>query len=266
MRRKETIKVKIVKEKVLDMDDWRAYKISHTVEIENDAEKTKTLIIEFENKRRVLSTREGFKEVKYVGNHSVPVPFWDKVHNYKDYESHVLNEIGIKKEDIALLSTGANMDNLAVAKEEFDEFYVIAFTTAGAKYNAIRLGDEEADYIEKDFKTYKIVDGKLIPKEKVGTVNIILITNANLTDGAMVRAIITITEAKTNAFQELNIRSTKHPELLATGTGTDNVVVVKGFGRGVDYTGGHTKMGEMIAKAVKRSVIEALIKQDGIKK
>ena len=251
-------------EKVLEMDDWKAYKIPHTVEIDGMVENTKTLIIEFENKRRVLSTREGFKEVKFVGNHSIPVPFWDKVHNYKDYESQVLKKIGIKKEDIALLSTGANMDNLAVAKEEFDEFYVVTFTTAGAKYNAIRLGDEEADYIEKDFKTYKIIDGKIVPKDEVGTVNIILITNANLTDGAMARAIITITEAKTNAFQELNIRSTKHPELLATGTGTDNIIVVKGFGRGVDYTGGHTKMGEMIAKAVKRSVIEALIKQDGI--
>ena len=252
-------------EKVLEMDDWKAYKIPHTVEIDDMVENTKTLVIEFENRRRVLSTREGFKEVKYVGNHSIPVPFWDKVHNYKDYESQVLNKIGIKKEDIALLSTGANMDNLAVAKEEFDEFYVVALTTAGAKHNAIRLGDEEADYIEKDFKTYKIVDGKIVPKEEIGTVNIILITNANLTDGAMARAIITITEAKTNAFQELNIRSTKHPELQATGTGTDNIVVVKGFGRGVDYTGGHTKMGEMIAKAVKRSVIEALIKQDEIK-
>lgn len=247
------------------MDDWKAYKIPHTVEIDGMVEETKTLIIEFKNKRKVLSTREGFKEVKYVGNHSIPVPFWDKVHNYKDYENQVLNKIGIKKEDIALLSTGANMDNLAVAKEEFDEFYVVAFTTAGAKHNAIRLGDEEADYIEKDFKTYKIVDGKIVPKEEIGTVNIILITNANLTDGAMARAIITITEAKTNAFQELNIRSTKHPELQATGTGTDNIVVVKGFGSGVDYTGGHTKMGEMIAKAVKRSVIEALIKQDKIK-
>ena len=255
----------MITEEVLKFDDLKAYKIPHTVEIGEESEPTKTLVIEFGKKRKVLSTMEGFKIVKFVGNHSIPVPFWDKVHNYKDYESQVLNKIGIKKEDIALLSTGANMDNLAVAKEEFDEFYVVALTTAGAKHNAIRLGDEEADYIEKDFKTYKIVDGKIVPKEEVGTVNIILITNANLTDGAMARAIITITEAKTNAFQELNIRSTKHPELQATGTGTDNIVVVKGFGRGVDYTGGHTKMGEMIAKAVKRSVIEALIKQDGIK-
>ena len=253
------------KENVLKMDDWNAYKIPHTVEIEDESEPTKTLVIEFEKKRKVLSTREGFKTVNFVGNHSIPVPFWDKVHNYKDYEKQVLGKIDIKKEDIALLSTGANMDNLAVAKEEFDEFYTIAFTTAGAKFNAIRLGDEEADYIEKDFKTYKIVDGKLIPKEEIGTVNIIVITNANLTDGALARAIITITEAKTNAFQELNIKSTKHPELQATGTGTDNIVVVGGFGKKMDYTGGHTKIGEMIAKCVKRSVKEALIKQDELR-
>ncbi len=263
---KRTFKVIYMEiENVLSMDDWKAYKVPHNVEVDGLVERTKTLIIEFEKRRRVLSTKEGFKVVKYVGNHSIPEVFWDKVHHYKDYIRKVLETIGIKKEDIALLSTGANMDNLAVAKEEFDEFYVVAFTTAGAKYNAIRLGDEEADYIEKDFKTYKIVNGKIFPKENIGTVNIILITNANLTDGAMARAIITITEAKTNAFQELNIRSTKHPELLATGTGTDNIIVVKGFGKGVDYTGGHTKMGEMIAKVVKKSVIEALIKQDNIK-
>ncbi|WP_292460445.1 adenosylcobinamide amidohydrolase [Methanothermococcus sp.] len=249
-------------ENIYKLEDWRALKIPHTVKIGDESEPTKTLVIEFNKNRKVLSTREGFKTVKYVGNNSIPVPFWDKVHNYKDYEKQVLKKIVIDKKDIALLSTGANMDNLAVAKEEFDEFYTIAFTTAGAKFNAIRLGDEEADYIEKDFKTYKIVNGKLVEKEKVGTVNIILITNADLTDGAMARAIITITEAKTNAFQELNIKSTKYPELQATGTGTDNIIVVKGFGKKADYTGGHTKLGEMIAKCVKKSVKEALIKQD----
>ncbi|WP_421077259.1 adenosylcobinamide amidohydrolase [Methanothermococcus sp. Ax23] len=253
-------------ENIYKLDNWRALKIPHTVEIGDESEPTKTLMIEFNKNRKVLSTREGFKTVKYVGNNSIPVLFWDKVHSYKDYEKQVLEKIGINEKDIALLSTGANMDNLAVAKEEFDEFYTIAFTTAGAKFNAIRLGDEEADYIEKDFKTYKIVNGKLVEKEKVGTVNIILITNADLTDGAMARAIITITEAKTNAFQELNIKSTKYPELQATGTGTDNIIVVKGFGKKADYTGGHTKLGEMIAKCVKRSVREALIKQDELTK
>ncbi|MBW9222531.1 adenosylcobinamide amidohydrolase [Methanothermococcus sp. SCGC AD-155-C09] len=251
-----------MEEEIYNLEDWRALKIRHTVEVDGESEETKTLLIKFNRDRRVLSSWEGFKIVKYVGNNSIPVPFWDKVHNYKDYRKGVLSKIGVSGEDIALLSTGANMDNLAIAREDFDEYYVVAFTTAGAKYNAVRLGDEEADYIEKDFKTYRVVNGKVIEKEKTGTVNIILITNANLTDGAMVKSIITITEAKTNVFQELDIRSTKHPELQATGTGTDNIIVVKGYGRGAHYTGGHTKLGEMIAKVVKRSVREALIKQD----
>ncbi|MBW9223659.1 adenosylcobinamide amidohydrolase [Methanothermococcus sp. SCGC AD-155-E23] len=244
-------------EEIYRLDDWRAMKIKHTVEIGEESLETKTLLIEFGKRRKVLSTWEGFKVVKYVANTSIPKPFWDKVHNYGEYREMVIRKLGVREEDIALLSTGADMDNLAIAKEEFDEFYVVAFTTAGAKYNAVRLGDEESDYIEKDFKTYRI---------NVGTVNIILVTNANLTDGAMARSIITITEAKTNVFQELDIRSTRHPELQATGTGTDNVIVVKGFGRRVQYTGGHTKLGEMIARAVKRSVREALIKQDKIRR
>ncbi|WP_201763958.1 adenosylcobinamide amidohydrolase [Methanocaldococcus villosus] len=248
------------------MDDFEAKVVRHNVDVFGKVMEAKTLLVEFERRRRVLSTKEGFKNVKYVANHSLPD--WRRIHryNYKDYLKRVLDSLKIDEKDIAILTTAADMDNLAIAIEKFDEFYVVALTTAGAKDNAIRLGDEEADYIEKDFRTYKIEGDKLIPLEKYGTVNIIVITNADLTDGAMARAIITITEAKTNAFQELDVRSTKHPELLATGTGTDNVIVVKGFGRKVDYTGGHTKMGEMIAKAVKRSVIEALIKQDKIYK
>lgn len=233
------------------MDDWKCYTVEHAAELEGIVEHTKTLIIEFRKRRRVISTREGFKNVKYVGNHSIPEIFWDKIHEYTEYEGMVINKLGIKREEMALLSTGVKMENLAISVERFEDLYVAAFVTAGAKGNAIRLGDEEADYIEKDFKTYK-----------VGTVNIILITNADLTDGAMARAIITVTEAKTNAFQVLDIRSTKRPELQATGTGTDNVIIVKGFGYKVNYTGGHTKIGELMAKAVKRAVIEALIKQD----
>ncbi len=250
-------------EEVLKIDDIKVYKVPHISEIDNEKEPAKTLIVEFEKERKVLSTGDGIKIVKYVGNSSIPEPFWEKVHNYKNYKKQVFEKINISEENIALLSTGASMDNLAVAKMEFDEYYFIALTTAGAKYNAIRLGDEEADYIEKDLETYKILENGTLQKiEKTGTVNIILITNANLTEGAMAKAIITITEAKTNVFQELDIRSTKKPHLQATGTGTDSVIVVGGYGKKVGYTGGHSKIGELIAKVVKKTVKEALIKQD----
>jgi hypothetical protein len=50
----------------------------------------------------------------------------------------------------------------------------------------------------------------------------------------------------------------------ATGTGTDNVIVIEGQGHSIDNAGGHTKMGELIAKAVYAGVREALFNQNGI--
>jgi len=62
----------------------------------------------------------------------------------------------------------------------------------------------------------------------------------------------------------MDIRSTYTPENQATGTGTDNMIVVSGEGPLVKYTGGHAKMGELIGIVVKRAVAEAIEKQNGV--
>ena len=94
-----------------------------------------------------------------------------------------------------------------------------------------------------------------------------ILTNARLTDGAMARAIVTVTEAKTAAFEDLKIPSTYTKTVQATGTGTDSVIVVSGInGPKVTYTGGHSRIGELIGKAVYEAVVEALGKQNGFKK
>jgi hypothetical protein len=98
-----------------------------------------------------------------------------------------------------------------------------------------------------------------------GTINIILLTNMKLSQRAMTRAIISATEAKTAALQDFDIRSSCTPLIhQATGTGTDNVIVVEGKGSEIDNAGGHTKMGELIAKAVYEAVQEAMYKQNGM--
>jgi adenosylcobinamide hydrolase len=52
----------------------------------------------------------------------------------------------------------------------------------------------------------------------------------------------------------------------ATGTGTDNIITVTGTSRPrVSYTGGHSKIGELIGKAVYEAVVDALKKQNGFK-
>jgi len=98
----------------------------------------------------------------------------------------------------------------------------------------------------------------------VGTINVVLLTNANLSDGAMARAIVTVTEAKTAAIQDLEVRSTCTQQNQAMGTGTDNVIVVSGkAGKALRLTSGHIKIGELIGFSTKIAVTDALKKHDG---
>jgi len=86
-------------------------------------------------------------------------------------------------------------------------------------------------------------------------------------DGGMARAVITATEAKTAALEDLKVPSTYTKGVQATGTGTDSMIIVSGTsGPKVTYTGGHSKIGELIGKAVYEAVLEALEKQNGFKK
>ncbi len=218
----------------------------------------KTLIVEFPKKRRVLSTMDGFMEVKEVANHSAHIEIWKKVCEeeregkiyLREVKERIAKHLRIAPEEIAMLATAADMDNRAVVVKEFKPFVVVALVTAGAKTNALRTGVDEGNYIEG--------------MEPQGTVNIILLTNAQLTDGAMARAIITATEAKTAAFQDLNVPSSYTKGAQATGTGTDNIIVVtETNGPRVSYTGGHSKIGELIGKAVYEAVVDALKKQNG---
>jgi len=79
----------------------------------------------------------------------------------------------------------------------------------------------------------------------------------------MARAIITTTEAKTAALQDLDIKSTYSSKYQATGTGTDNIIVVSGkTGKPLTLTSGHTKIGELIGGTTKEAVTEALKKHD----
>lgn len=123
-----------------------------------------------------------------------------------------------------------------------------ALVTAGVRGNALRMSKDSGGY------------------NKPGTINIVVLTNRRLSPNAMAWAVVTVTEAKSAALLGLDIRSTYTPwDHRATGTGTDTVIVVQGEGPAVRYAGGHTKIGELIAKAVHAGVTEAISRQNGIK-
>jgi adenosylcobinamide amidohydrolase len=91
----------------------------------------------------------------------------------------------------------------------------------------------------------------------LGTINTVVMTSATMTEAAMVEAVIIATEAKTAALRELAICSPISGQ-IATGTGTDAIAVVGGFGPPVSACGKHTVFGELLAKAVIATVIDSI--------
>ncbi len=210
----------------------------------------KTLSIEFTAPLSVVSTLEGFRQgVGFVGNSYSPPQVWSFYHKigFEKSRDSLYKILDRSEKNSVFLFTGADMDNLSVRSRKFRDMEVYALVTAGVKSNAVRMSKDTGSYYEP------------------GTVNIILLSNMKLTDRAMSGAVISATEAKTAALWDMDIRSTYTPLLnAATGTGTDNIIVVQGSGKAIDLAGAHTKMGELIAKAVYEGVREAVYKQNGI--
>lgn len=78
----------------------------------------------------------------------------------------------------------------------------------------------------------------------------------------LARSLVTCTEAKTAAIQELQA-SSHYSMGIATGSGTDQTIVVANSESPYYYDGAgkHSKLGELIGKAVKKAVKLALYKQ-----
>ncbi len=208
----------------------------------------KTLLIEFKKPQKVLSTLDGFRKVKFIGNHYLVPPRWNEGHkNFKKFKKEVAEALGVTLKNSSLLYTGANMDNLAIKFKKYKDIKIAVYVTAGVNSNALRIGKYSGIFINH------------------GTINIIVLTNLKLTQRAMARSIITVTEAKTSALQDLDIRSSyNRAKFQATGTGTDNIIIVSGNGRLKDIAGGHTKFAEILAKCVYEGVKEAILKQNRI--
>lgn len=210
----------------------------------------KTLVIEFKKPMKVLSTLEGERSnIECVGNHGSPPPCWSISHRlgFENYRTRICRVVGKPHERSSFLMTGADMDNLVVRRTGLKDQFVYALVTAGVRGNAVRMSSDEGLFHEP------------------GTINIIVLANARLTARARARAVISATEAKTAALQDMDIRSGGNPlKWQATGTGTDEMIIVEGAGARADHTGGHCKLGELIARAVYEGVREAVFRQNGI--
>ena len=215
--------------------------------------------IMFHGPRAVLSTsiiNGGYRnDLAGVYNHTITSSMGMTVADYVGYMGQQSAALGLDLQKVSCMGTAASMDNVAVRTERFREASVTAIVTAGIEGNAGRAGDP-ADYFQPGQKP-----GSLKP----GTINIMVMIDADLADATLAQALVTCTEAKTAALQELMVGS-RYSQGLATGTGTDQTILVANPQSGLylDDAGKHSKLGELIGRSVKEAVKEALEKQNGL--
>jgi adenosylcobinamide amidohydrolase len=181
-----------------------------------------------------------------------------------EYHDSACGEIGIDPALAAMMQTAANMNYAAVVAANDLGVTVTAGVTAGVHGNATCAGDP-ASWRETEKGWEKAADAG----PATGTINTMLLINHALTEGALARAVITMTEAKSAALQRLAVRSLYSAD-FATGTGTDQYCVAavlrsgEGGGKEFTSTSPHSKLGELIGVAVRDATLEALRWQNGL--
>ena len=173
----------------------------------------------------------GFRRVRHLLN----------VHVDKDYSNPNpkanLRAMGIREPFVGLL-TAVKLRKARLTCLQADGLSVGALVTAGVSNAACAGVTPPYSY-------------------SAGTINVILILDANLTRAAMLNAVITATEAKCAVLQEMNIRTSGGDP--ATGTSTDTVTIaVTGRGNLQSYAGPVTTPGWLIARALRQSLRESL--------
>ncbi|KNZ41110.1 adenosylcobinamide amidohydrolase [Acetobacterium bakii] len=222
----------------------------------------KSIVIPFSGKRKVLSTahRNGgySEELKAVFNHDAKpgagMACTLRADTYQEHMKIITEELGLDPDYTAGITTAASMENVAIKTVEYQNLSVTAIVTGGIEVNGGRVGDPTG-WHEIDGKNHEI---------KPGTINIMLYIDGNMPPETLTRALVTCTEAKTAAIQELMLGS-MYSRGLATGSGTDGSILICN-GESPDYyqfAGKHSKLGELIGLAVKPAVKEALFLQTG---
>jgi len=143
------------------------------------------------------------------------------------------------------MMTAASMDSFRMAKEVQQGIDIIVLVTTGIS-NARRAGDV-AEY------------RNVLPVvSDVGTINIICLTSAGMMPAAMIEAVMTVTEARAAALQNLGIKSPISNQ-TATGTGTDCIAVAADpQAEKIQYCGKHVVFGEILARLVIEAVSSSI--------
>jgi adenosylcobinamide hydrolase len=232
--------------------------------VKADVDKHK-LLISSEKPLVILSSavhNGGFKKAKTIISIHVPEHSEENCNRKMDDLDKELHEnpelilqraikwLGISLDDAVGIMTNADVRNVDVSHKKCGDITLSVFVTAGVEV-AARAGELTISLPNQ-------------PKIDIGTINVVVLIDGNLTESCMVDAIKTITEAKTMALKELDVRSCFSGD-LASGTVTDSVVVAcTKRGKPISYAGTATVIGELIGKSVKQSLKKTLYNEQKV--
>lgn len=194
-------------------------------------------------------------DLECIFNHTIPYYVDDESDleggNLFSYLSITAKSLGFDASRCAGLLTAASMENVSIVSRSFRGVQVTAVVTGGIDINGGRAGDPASYYQEHG--EVKMING---------TINTIVLINASLPAYTLTRAMMTATEAKTVAIQELMAPS-RYSHGIATGSGTDMIAIVSNNTSKYELTdsGKHSKLGELIGTCVIEATKEALAKQ-----
>ncbi len=177
----------------------------------------------------------GFQQSCTILNRHVPLNYdcSNPVDDLQQFAS-ALNITGL----FVGMLTGVPMSGTRVVNVRDEDLSVSSIITAGVS-NAVTSGVSKPAPL------------------KPGTVNIVILVDANLIPAAMVNAVITATEAKANVLMECGVKSSEGD--VATGTSTDAIVIAcSGRGAPLLYAGPGTDVGYLIGRSVHECLIQAL--------
>lgn len=221
----------------------------------------KSIVVFFKGKRKILSTslynggyHEDYEAVyNYDAKQGSGMPCEMLAPTYQEHMRLVSQRLGLNPDKVSGMGTAANMECVAIESLSYEELTVTAIVTGGIETNGGRVGDPATYYKPAE------------KPNKYGTINIILYLNCDVPAGTLTRALVTCTEAKTAAIQEL-LEGSKYSNGIATGSGTDTTIVVANSDSTLylEGAGKHSKLGELIGKVVIKAVKRALSLQSDL--
>jgi iron complex transport system ATP-binding protein len=202
------------------------------------------LILHSERALHVLSSAVvggGFGEVSYIVNRHVHGGY-DHPEPENDLRAFA-HAVGIAEPFVGMM-TAARLDTLRAVTLESGGLMVACLNTMGLS-NPTSAGLSEPARCAR------------------GTINTILLIDGNLSDAAMVNAVITATEAKAAVLMSRRVRTPVG--YLATGTSTDAIVVAcTGEGERIRYAGPATEVGWLIGRCVRKAMSGAVGRSTGL--